>query len=556
VLTNPAILMVELALLDLMADRDVWPDMVLGASLGEFAAAVASGVLDAPTALRLACDLGAVVARDLPGGMLAVLAPVGLYEEEPALHAETEIAGISSAAHFVVSGPIEALEDTERALAARKVPYQRVAVRHAFHSRLMDPLREPLLERAAGVAFAPPRLPVWSSATAGRVARMDAAHFWSAARLPIRFADAVAAVEETGPHLYLDLSPSGGLHNHLKSMLAGGPGSLSQPLMSPFAESGRLLADAEAACRRLAPTIRRNPVPEQDMHIYGFPGQGSQVRGMQGDLFRRFPDHVARADAVLGYSTADLCADDPDGRLRETRFTQPALYVVECLSYLARREDGGPEPAFVAGHSIGEYAALFAAEALDFETGLALVRRRGELMGAEAGGGMAAAIGAERETIRAVLESAGLDDLDIAAHNNATQVVLAGALSALERARPVFEARGVTFVPLNVSAAFHSRHMRRASEAFRSDLEATAFREPRFPVIANTTARPHARESIAASLAEQIVATVEWVDTVRWIMAQGPFTFEELGSCASPGTAARWASSGRPACRWSRSRRT
>jgi len=121
-----------------------------------------------------------------------------------------------------------------------------------------------------------------------------------------------------------------------------------------------------------------------------FPGQGSQKKGMGKDLFELFPDQIKAADEILGYSLAELCLEDTDDRLKKTQFTQPALYVVSALTYLKHREETGVQPDFAAGHSLGEYPALFCAGAFDFETGLKLVQKRGELMSRAGEGGMAA----------------------------------------------------------------------------------------------------------------------------------------------------------------------
>ena len=121
-----------------------------------------------------------------------------------------------------------------------------------------------------------------------------------------------------------------------------------------------------------------------------FPGQGSQTAGMGLELFDRFSDWTAEADAVLGYSIRELCVDDPGAQLGQTEFTQPALYVVNATTYRARVESGRPLPAALAGHSLGEFNALLAAECFDFATGLQLVRKRGEVMGQVTGGGRAA----------------------------------------------------------------------------------------------------------------------------------------------------------------------
>jgi malonyl CoA-acyl carrier protein transacylase len=150
------------------------------------------------------------------------------------------------------------------------------------------------------------------------------------------------------------------------------------------------------------------------MKTYMFPGQGSQARGMGGSLFDEFPELTAKADEVLGYSIKALCLEDPGRELNKTQFTQPALYVVNALSYYKRLKDSGETPDYVIGHSLGEYNALLAAECFDFETGLKLVKKRGELMSQATDGAMAAIVNASREQIAAVLKEKGFDKVDIA----------------------------------------------------------------------------------------------------------------------------------------------
>ena len=140
------------------------------------------------------------------------------------------------------------------------------------------------------------------------------------------------------------------------------------------------------------------------MLAYLFPGQGSQKKGMGLSLFEHYPELVKEADAILGYSIEDLCLNDPDDLLKQTQYTQPALYVVNALSYLERIKEDGKEPDYVAGHSLGEYDALFAAGVFDFATGLKLAKRRGELMAEARNGGMAAVIGMKENEIRKVIE--------------------------------------------------------------------------------------------------------------------------------------------------------
>jgi malonyl CoA-acyl carrier protein transacylase len=160
---------------------------------------------------------------------------------------------------------------------------------------------------------------------------------------------------------------------------------------------------------------------------YLFPGQGSQAKGMGAALFERYADWTAEADAVLGYSMVELCLEDPRNELGQTAFTQPALYVVNAMTWRAFMDDGGAAPAFVAGHSLGEYNALLAAGCFDFGTGLRLVQRRGAMMGEVRGGGMAAVIGLEPAAIAAVLEASDAGRrLDIANFNSFDQTVIAG----------------------------------------------------------------------------------------------------------------------------------
>ncbi|GGT00538.1 ACP S-malonyltransferase [Nonomuraea spiralis] len=254
--------------------------------------------------------------------------------------------------------------------------------------------------------------------------------------------------------------------------------------------------------------------------VWVFPGQGSQRKGMGTGVLERYPDLCARADEILGYSVAELC-DDPV-RLRQTRYVQPALFTVNALSYLARKE-AGDRPDYLAGHSLGEYAALFAAGCFDFETGLALVKRRGELMAEASGGTMAAVLGAEPERLEKLLAGTGVD---IANYNSPEQVVLAGPkdeLDALSRDVPG------KWVPLSVSVPSHSRYMEPAAAAFAEALDGVHIAEPRVPVISNVTGRPYEVAEAAGLLRRQICNPVRWVDSLRYLMGRGVRELEEIG---------------------------
>ncbi len=252
---------------------------------------------------------------------------------------------------------------------------------------------------------------------------------------------------------------------------------------------------------------------------------------MGRDLFDRFADWTAEADRILGYSIRELCLEDPRGELAQTAFTQPALFVVNALTWRARVEDGKPDPVAVAGHSLGEYNALLAAGVFDFAVGLELVRERGALMARVSGGGMAAVIGITPDRIDEVLASSDAGRrLDVANYNAFDQTVIAGPQEDLAAIRPAFEAAGVrAFTPLKVSAPFHSRYMRQAMEEFAGVLERAAFAPPRIPVISNVTARPYPADDVQGTLARQIGSSVRWLDTIVGLLDQGIVDFEELG---------------------------
>jgi len=254
---------------------------------------------------------------------------------------------------------------------------------------------------------------------------------------------------------------------------------------------------------------------------------------MGSDLFDRFPDLEQEADDVLGYSIRELCLQDPGRHLDLTHYTQPALYVVNAMAYLARIEEDDRLPDFVAGHSLGEYNALLAAGAFDFLTGLRLVKKRGELMGRATGGGMAAVIGLTAEQVAAILEEQGLHTLDLANFNAPRQTVISGPTQDILAAKPHFLAGGAqTFWPLKVSAAFHSRYMLEAQTEFRTFLEQFSFTRPNLSVVANVTARPYEPDKTSHLLAEQLGKPVRWLQSMRYLLEQPEPRFFELG----PGT--------------------
>ncbi len=261
-----------------------------------------------------------------------------------------------------------------------------------------------------------------------------------------------------------------------------------------------------------------------------FPGQGSQKVGMGAGLFAKFPREVAQADDILGWSVERLCLEDPDKLLDRTDFTQPALFVVNALTYLDGQKGGAPRPDFVAGHSLGEYDALFASGAFDFPTGLRLVKKRGELMGRARGGGMAAVIGLPEAKVREVLTDPRFAGIDLANLNSPKQAVVSGPVDEVSASREAFEAAGAQlFVPLKVSAAFHSRAMADSAAEFRRFASPVEFRPLAIPVVSNVTARPYGPGETLDLLARQISSPVRWSESIQYLLGQPDPEFVEAG---------------------------
>ncbi|MEV5976428.1 ACP S-malonyltransferase [Streptomyces sp. NPDC052114] len=530
-ITHPAIVMIELALVETLRAEGIEPDHVLGSSLGEYAAAVVAGSLSAEDCLRVLVRQAGIMEGSPRGGMLAVLAGPEVMDTVPELRG-CEVAARNYPGNFVVAGGEDELARAEAGLRAADVLHLRLPVEYAFHSRLLDPVVGACRDSFEGVALAPPRVPWISCVSGGPVTEVTAEHFWHAARRTIDFERALAGLRARGDFLYLDLGPSGSLHNFVRAVLPEDARDRSLPLLSQFARDTDLLAEVR---RRLAPTPPREaPAPTtarkvHAMKVYGFPGQGSQRRGMGRGLFERFPRETAVADEVLGYSIEELCLTDAQRRLGRTEFTQPALYVVGALSYLERIAEDPVPPDHVIGHSLGEYVALFAAGVFDFATGLRLVRRRGELMAAAGGGAMAAVVGVDEATVTRVLADAGLDDLDVANYNALDQFVVSGPDERIDVACAAFDSAGARTVRLHVSAPLHSRYMRPAAEEFGRFLDGVALHPPTIPVLANVDARPYTADTVRERLTAQIASPVRWTDTVRTLMAHGDFEFTELG---------------------------
>lgn len=269
------------------------------------------------------------------------------------------------------------------------------------------------------------------------------------------------------------------------------------------------------------------------MKTFMFPGQGSQKKGMGGELFDSFSHYTEKADAILGYSIKELILENPREELGLTQFTQPALYVVNALSYYQALETGD-KPDYLMGHSLGEFNALLAAECFSFESGLKLVKKRGELMSKVSGGGMAAIVNASKDEIEKILADNGLDQIDLANFNTGSQIVISGMQDQIEQAQQHFQQGMMQFHLLKTSGAFHSRHMAPSQKSFANYLRKFKLAPPKIPVIANVTGKPYTDETVLKNLAAQIASSVLWTDSVNTLLdiaskEQTEMEFVEIG---------------------------
>jgi [acyl-carrier-protein] S-malonyltransferase len=266
-----------------------------------------------------------------------------------------------------------------------------------------------------------------------------------------------------------------------------------------------------------------------------FPGQGSQYVGMGRDFFESVPaahDMIAAADRILGVALSTVCFDGPEDALRQTKNTQPAIFLhsvvaARCISSLA--------PDMVAGHSLGEYSALVAAGALSFEDGLRLVRLRGELMqraGEQQKGTMAAVLGLTPEQVESIcLNAAQAGIVQPANFNSPGQIVISGSVEGVRAAMELAKQSGAKMVKeLVVSGAFHSPLMESARTGLQEALDTTTIADARIPVYANVTAEPVTRSSeIRELLFRQLTSPVRWEQTVRNMVRDGATRFVEIG---------------------------
>jgi len=272
-------------------------------------------------------------------------------------------------------------------------------------------------------------------------------------------------------------------------------------------------------------------------HVFLFPGQGSQHVGMGEDLHRNFPlvrKLFAEASDALSMNFEQLCFEGPESLLVQTENVQPAITLVNasCLEVLKSK---GIAPAAAAGHSLGEYSALYAAGVMTFLDLMKLVRNRGIFMRDAANrnpGGMIAVMGIGIESAERVCKMVeGIGSVEIANHNSPGQIILSGEKEALGKAMELAKEEGAKIaVPLKVSGPWHSRFMREARERMTEHLAEYSFNKPAIPVVANVTAEYESEaDQVRENLVRQVTSPVLWADSIRRLMTDGYTSYVEVG---------------------------
>lgn len=270
---------------------------------------------------------------------------------------------------------------------------------------------------------------------------------------------------------------------------------------------------------------------KHDMKAMVFAGQGTQRKGMGTGLFDKYPKESSMASDILGYDIRELCEKDPANQLNNTAFTQPAIYFVNALWTLQMQENTQLDHLqFVAGHSLGEYNALYAAGVIDLFDGLKLVQKRGNLMANSRAGAMASVLGMDENKLSQTILAFGFDSVFIANKNTPEQIVITGDSDQVNELCSLLTVAGASnVIPLNTSGAFHSPFMSDAAQDYARFIEGFTFNEPRIQVLANVTARPHTLAEIKTLLVRQIDSPVLWSESMMYLLQKNITSVAEAG---------------------------
>lgn len=270
-----------------------------------------------------------------------------------------------------------------------------------------------------------------------------------------------------------------------------------------------------------------------------FPGQGSQFVGMGQELLEASPvarKIYAQADDILGFPLSRTILEGPEEELKKTNVAQPAILTASAAAWavLQHKQPADPADCVAAGHSLGEYSALLAAGVIDFEQGLKLVRRRGELMqtvALAAGGGMAAVLGVPEADVQALCREADAEGgVQVANLNSPGQIVVSGSQTGLDQFVTLAKDRKIRVIPLPVSGPFHSRFMQPAADQLAAEFAQTDFKPARFPVICNVSAEPLTDPgAIREALVKQVTGSVRWETSMRRMQGLGVTRLLEIG---------------------------
>ncbi len=266
-----------------------------------------------------------------------------------------------------------------------------------------------------------------------------------------------------------------------------------------------------------------------------FPGQGSQAVGMGKDLYESFDaakNVFDTADKTLDKSITKLCFEGPDEDLKQTVNTQPCIVTMSIAALESLKSQLDINADYVAGHSLGEYCAMYAAGVMSLETTLKAIQKRADLMGQTKGGAMAAVLNASEEALTASLKDASeAGYVDVANYNSPAQVVITGDEKAVAKAGELLLAKGARrVVPLAVSGAFHSKFMENAGHEFESFVAGFELNDAKIPVVTNVDAQPTTSASdFRVKMPKQIYSSVHWTQTIEKMAADGVEIFVEIG---------------------------